>query len=241
MIDLKEIIFAPLNLSILPEEIEQIKKEHQQEELKSFYSKYRTCRMIPLMTSLGATDPETIANKNQAHQWTENIDKMPITKRILTDKFLPLVGSDCRIITLCTPAHSSVKVHYDCTEDSFHEVQLKMRLVLTSHLNSLWFLGPDNERVFSKSRSPSYVINGAHPHGAINDTDQEKMTICLGGNFQGNNESFLSSLKKSLLDQRGEWITHKEVPKRFIPELFQSRYEAILSEGQVDDRFGLDL
>lgn len=240
MIDLKDILFAPLKLPISNEDIRTSQEEHKLKEIVSFYSEYRTCRMIPLRTSLGSCDPKVIADKNQTHEWTANIQYMPHTKKILEEHFLPIVGENCRIITLCTPPHSVVKAHYDCSEETYDQVQLKMRLVIKGETDSLWFLGPNHNKIFTPKDLPLYVINGAHPHGAVNKSDEEKMTICLGGHFTGMGSEMNRLLEESYLNQAKNWITHQEVPRQFIKKLFQKNYEKTLALGEKDNRLGID-
>jgi hypothetical protein len=240
MIDLNNIVYAPISLEISQDEIKKLEEEHNHPHVQSFYSRYRTCKMIPLRTSLGSCDPKVIADKNQPHDWTENLQFMPKTKSLIEEKFLPLVGDNSRIITLCTSPSSIVKAHYDCSEQSFAELQLKMRLVIKGQTDSLWFLGPKKEKVFAPKDNPLYLISGAHPHGAINNSSEEKMTICFGGHFTGDNERIKSLLKESFKQNRDLWITHDELPRHFLKGLFQENYEKSLLNSENDDRLGID-
>jgi hypothetical protein len=213
---LKELVFCPLDISISEPEIHAMTEEISAH--KGFYSSYRTCEMIPLYTPGGETQRQAIISSKSAYQWTPIATQCPITQRFIKEKIFPLTDPLPRIIVLKSLPGAEVKVHTDCSRESADDFQHKIRIALSGDLAGLWFLSKKNKRIHISGKHHIYMLDGSTPHGAINDSSQPKITICLGSPWSGDRGAKYQNLLLESAKKFADQIIRKD--QVFSPEDF---------------------
>lgn len=249
MIHNKHIIFLPLNIPISNFEIKQIFQEISSQKKSAFYSCiYRGCDMLPLYMPGGyspANDEshkEIVQKKTQDYQqqfhWTKDALNMPFTRKFLTDKIFPFLNAPARTIILISPPNGEIKVHIDCSAKASTKKQHKLRIVISGCVKGLWFLGSDNKKHFINTTNPIYVIDGSHPHGAINESKTPKFTICIGAPWSGDEgESYFQLLRESYKKYHKEALLSSDIgTAKDIKWLYKENLEPLLSKGIPDPR-----
>tara|TARA_Y100001935_G_C17148448_1_gene429194 strand:- start:55 stop:738 length:684 start_codon:yes stop_codon:yes gene_type:complete len=182
-----------------------------------FWDTYREVRMLPLYTPGGATTKSGSQNNRKADlDWTEYADKD--TMDFFEQKVFPWLDKKGRIILLKTPPNDSLAVHIDCSKQSFHTRQHKLRVVLQGEVNSLTFVTKDNDVQPSADHRNLFVMNGGWPHYMTNTFDDWKYTICLGAPWEGGDTDEYISLIENSQDVI-------ELDKNYLPIDYEQYFE----------------
>ena len=237
MFDADDVTYLPLNISISEEEIAGIKTELY-DHPPTFQSVYRTCEMIPIYTPKGSVDPDSIrANGHLNLDWTAEAARFPVLREFLQTKFLSFLNIAPKIVALRSSPYGEIYPHIDCSEKKYSTRQHKLRICLSGDLNGLYFLSEKREKVFVSGSSRVYVIDGSHPHGAINQSKEKKITICLGAPWEGRDHREYEELLVESYDLfREKTILRSHIGRPYIPELFQEKMEGDLRRGLSDWR-----
>ena len=182
---MNDLLFANLNVKQL--DLERARREIAQvPETCWFWDPYRAVWMLPLMTLDGKAGREgtRLANSpsNSQFSW---IDYTPISvQEYFETEIFSWLRPLPRIVVLKTPPGAANNEHIDCTRSEFGSLQHKFRLVLSGPIDSLYFI-TSRGRLFIPDTSLPYIIDGSWPHGMINDSSEEKITICAGAPWTG--------------------------------------------------------
>lgn len=232
------ITFCPLDIPMEAPLVEELKNEII--GLPTFYSSYRTCQMIPLYTPGGETERQKIIESRSPLQWTTLVQDCPSLRKTIEKKFFPFMTPKPRIIVLFSNPHAEVKIHIDCRRKSVHQRQHKLRLVLSGSKNGLWFLTKDGERKHIKTDQSVYVIDGSHPHGMLNNSNDPKITICFGAPWNGSgNQSYLKLLSTSYSKFKGQALSLDPIPNKETLDFFQEDLESAVATS-ADHRLRAD-
>jgi hypothetical protein len=187
-IDDKNILFAGLTLPEIDREkiLFELLKIESRHWIKD---SYRCTEMLPVMTQNGRYDRssllnigETLFEQKRDFTWTE---LAPQTLKEYFEQFIfSWVNPRPRIVILKTKPYQSNNIHIDCTPQEFGSKQLKLRLVVSGRVDSLYFLTQDGEVRPPEIRSP-FLIDGSWPHGMHNDYHEDKITSCVGAPWTG--------------------------------------------------------
>lgn len=207
-------IFSYLNLPTLDtaavlRDLEQIDSDCW------FFDAYRNVDMLALYTEGGRTTKQGAQNTGRPRQWTEYA---PVAMREYFAKHIfPWMIPQGRIILLRTPPGRSLAEHIDCNQESFGTLQLKLRIALSGNVDDLYFLcdasapiRPSENRI-----GVPFVIDGSWPHGMVNRSGQEKLTICLGAPWSG------EGMHQSIFQGDGIRKIDFNLPKNYV-EYFES-------------------
>lgn len=229
--DPKNIIYCPLDLSVPSIDVHNILQELNKSTY--FHSPYRTCQMIPIYTQGGKSKREEILKyiSNDLH-WTQESLKSPTLIKVLKNIFFPICKPLPRVFILSSKPHGEVKLHIDCNQKGISQQQHKLRLVLSGHKKGLWFLGEKNERIHISGMHSVYMIDGSAPHGMLNNSIEDKLTVCLGAPWNGTgNETYLKLLESSYSKFYEHVIHRKEISSNRPSYLFQKNIEKQLLLG----------
>lgn len=202
-----------------------------------FWSSYQNCRMLPVWTSGGLEQEMELARKDLAYQWTSIAARVPALQRFLESEVFALIEGNFRVVVLVTPPRSRIKVHVDCAQNSVDQLQHKLRFAVSGSPDGLWFLDSRLHKRHIGSQHRSYILDGSHPHGADNDSDQPKITICLGSPWNGQlYGSFLEKMKASHQKFSGDTIFREELGRPLRPEFYIESLKASSMSGMKDPR-----
>lgn len=104
----------------------------------------------------------------------------------IRDSIFPYVGDTGNITIIRTDPGQQLNDHLDSTPDEMGNDCPKFRWVLKGKLDTMYFFNNDMEKVPFTPTSDKYIVNGAHPHGMVNDGNETKYTMCLGHPWQDN-------------------------------------------------------
>ncbi len=148
------------------------------------YDSYRNIRALPLLTRGGQTAPQDFINLSQDQKflWT------PYTPQVLQNYFeehiFPWMNPIPRIILLKTDPQTANHEHIDCTIGQFRTRQHKFRYVLQGNVEDLYFITKD-KKIFVPQTDRPFIMDGAWPHGMVNNSDQPKFTVSAGAPWAG--------------------------------------------------------
>lgn len=134
--------------------------------------------MLPLMTPTGGASRQDVNVQSEKvnYKWTETTPSALIEyfEKYIWDWVKPM----SRVMILKTKPGARNREHIDCSPKAFNEKQLKLRIVLQSETNGLYFTTNQNS-IYAPTTERPYLIDGSWPHDMANESDSEKYTICL--------------------------------------------------------------
>lgn len=197
---MNDFTFCAIDLNISENEIIKIYQEITQVNENYWYDDvFRGCKLLPIFNSdgtVGASKPGVWRSKGEKMIWTQAGYDCPTLQNLLNEKIFTFMEPLGRISVLFTKAGNTMKVHMDSDKKSIGTIQHKFRLAIKGKIEKLYFLDKDKNKVFIPSYYPCYIIDGTHPH-SIDIDDEDKMTICIGTPWRGNE----TPLYKNLLSQ----------------------------------------
>ena len=156
---------------------------------------FRWCRMLGIYNGggrLGGPVKGRSTSKGK-FKYTTAGERCPTIQSVLAEKIFPFMNPIGRVTILRTRAGSGLNVHLDTLENEIGTRQHKYRLVLNGEIDKLFFIDKNNEKVFMPNEYNSYVLDGSHPH-SIDPADEEKITLCVGAPWHGEDNELYSSL-----------------------------------------------
>jgi hypothetical protein len=173
-----EILFASLFLPPVPKK-EILKKIKAVPASAWMWDDYRQVDMLPLMTSSGHPTREAVNSQRStaSYRWTEHAPSELIN--YFDQHIWDWMETQSRVMILKTKPGARNQEHIDCSPADFHETQLKLRIVLQGQTDSLYFI-THQKPLFSPKTEKPYLIDGSWPHGMLNNSPEDKYTICVG-------------------------------------------------------------
>ena len=144
-----------------------------------YFDSYRQVYMLPVFTSKGVTNRKEIASSTKNLKWTEEAEGFKFLKKFIITYIFPIIGRG-RLMILKTDKFSSNKIHIDCSEEQYYKEMFKYRFVFSGKVSGLYFLDKNRNKVHITDKFREYIIDGAYPHGMLNDIDEVKYTLCMG-------------------------------------------------------------
>ena len=183
IIDDKNILFASLKLPEINRN-QALKEMNEISESEWIWDDYRATSMLPIMTKDGKSSHHSLFNikKEGDHIWTSNAPKTLIN--YFEDHIFNWITCRPRIVILKTDPTMSIKEHIDCQPFEFGLRQLKFRYVLSGDTSSLYFL-TETGNVHAPETNLPFLIDGSWPHGMLNNSNKQKITVCLGAPWNG--------------------------------------------------------
>lgn len=189
---LNETVFCDTNLEVSPNELEEMKQELLNYPKKHWYwCTYRKCYLLLLYGN------REITNKSELG-WMEHVDQCaPKIKSFLLKKIGPYFKQLPRIIVLRTLQGGEIPFHIDCNEEQIGTFNPKLRICVSGRKARLEFKSGDDKVMEARPESAVYYMSGAFTHRLINESDEERLTLCLGAPWthESTEPEFYSILK----------------------------------------------
>lgn len=195
------ITFCPLDIGIGPEEIAQMKSAIQKIPNEYWYdNEFRSCSMLPLLNRGGhLCRLEIAADQTSDFKWTKVSEMCAPVVRTLNDHVFPWMEEFSRVTVLRLRPHAALNVHIDCKREEVGSTQHKFRIVLNGATSDLFFIGPDGKSHHSApAETPVYVLDGGHPHSAVNRSSEDRYTLCIASPWKGENTKYRHLLEANL-------------------------------------------
>ena len=145
-----------------------------------YYDEFRGCYMLPIYNGGGIRNNTS----SGALDFTIAAKMSPTVTKILTDKIFPFMETNGRVTILRTLPGTRLNIHLDSTEEEIGTLQHKFRIVLNGDIDKLYFIDANGNKVYVPQCYNTYVLDGSHPH-ALDSSDQEKITLCVGAPWNG--------------------------------------------------------
>jgi hypothetical protein len=150
---------------------------------------YRSCSMLPIMTTDGEATYEGINRLPESHgisetnfRWTEFAPES--IRRYLEANVFSWMGGRARVMILKTLPHARNNEHIDCERHLLGTRQHKFRMVINGRSDTLYFITKAGNIPIPSTEYP-FLIDGSWPHGMVNDCDEAKITLCVGAPWTG--------------------------------------------------------
>lgn len=207
--------FCAIDLDITSTEKEMMLDEVYDCDKSFWYDdSFRGCSILPLYNGDGTVGApkDGVLRSEGDFKFTEAGEQCPIIKSFILNKIFPFMDPAGRVSVLKTSAGNKMNVHMDSSKRCIGTIQHKFRVVLNGEIDKLYFLDTSLNKVYVPSHYDSYVIDGTHPH-AIDDGQEEKITICVGLPWKGKLTHAYARLidlspfkmKVSMPEYRDEW------------------------------------
>ena len=122
---------------------------------------------------------------NEEFKWTEAALNCPNLKYYI-ESCLKFLGEPFgRVTIIKTDKNSKMNDHIDTKRSEIGSIQYKFRTVLKGNHHDLYFIDNNSIKQFVNSSTNSYIIDGGHPHGMLNTTDETRYTLAIGSPWLG--------------------------------------------------------
>ncbi len=194
--------YLPIDLKVSESLLEKFSSEILLAPEESWYwSSYRQCRLLPLYTGGGFYKEEEMSKHDLSFKWTEPAKKMTTLISWIETELFAWMDPKPRINVIRSKPGAEIVPHIDCSEADYNLLQHKLRIVCQGNKDTLYFLKENGEKAFVTGSHPAYIIDGSHCHGMSNLGDQEKITLCFGNPWNGQQGSFYEDLLSKSADQ----------------------------------------
>ena len=189
--------YCPLEIGITTEDIAEMRDAVLSAPASYWYpNEFRGCTMLPLMNRGGHLAGFDIHKDTQSgFAWTQAAEFCAPIVRVLEKNVFPWMEELSRVTILRIGPRQSLNIHIDCRDDEVGSAQHKFRIVLKGETSDLFFLGPDGSAIHTPKKTPVYVLDGGHPHGATNNKDEDRLILCVASPWKGKNKKYLELLE----------------------------------------------
>lgn len=179
------IMFASIDM-LVPDRNKILMEIDNVDEKYWFWESFRATSMLPLMTKNKGIGIDGSSNKIEGEfNWTSFTP--PTIVKWFDDIVFPFLGMKTRIMLLRTEPFAANNEHSDCGRDKIGTTQHKFRWVLSGKTSTLYFITKSGN-IFAPETDSPFIMDGAWPHGMINNTNLRKYTIVGGAPWNGNSE-----------------------------------------------------
>lgn len=214
--DAKNLAWLPFDMPVTSEEILIMADELKAISNECWYwCTFRNCYLCCIYGN------EDVHNKEEMYWLPYAKDCTKIIE--LTENFIfPQTNIIPRIIVLRTMPGMKMRLHTDCYEKELDILEIKLRLIVQGSDSLLYYQNDNDERVYIAPNHSTYIMSGAVLHGLDNVGDDEKLTICWGDPWRG--DELENTKFHSYLNDMYEKYSDVAI---FKDELGSSRHHAI--------------
>jgi len=178
--------FCAIDLGIQLSTIQQMLDEVRNVNSDHWYDDtFRGCKILPLFNGGGTTGspPEGVLRSKGEMIITPAGEQCPVIMNVAENYIFNFMSPVGRMSVLKTEKNQGLNIHIDSNQKSIGTTQHKFRIVLNGHIDKLFFLDQNNQKVYVPKHYNTYVLDGTHPHSI--DGGEEKITICIGAPWSG--------------------------------------------------------
>lgn len=214
--------YCPLDISLAESERRALLAElHGLAPSYWHFSAYRNCYILPVLNGGGQLGQNTM-DHHKPFVWSEAGAKLPKLCRYLVKEILPLVPSEARVFILRTAPGEAIAPHIDTSPAEVGSLQEKLRVALSGDISSLYFYDENFSKVYISGEHRIYLLDGGHAH-AVERSEEEKITICLGSPWRGPLTKFGES--KLLHEEAIHLSPPKDLPQDWIEKKYLEKTE----------------
>jgi hypothetical protein len=166
----------------------------------------------------------SIYNTRKKENWIEGwaLPKTSVIRQTLENIIFPFLGGEGNVTIIKTLPGEDLNDHIDAAAAEYGTIQYKFRWVLSGKLDTLYFIDKNYNKQFIPPIN-SYIINGAFPHGMINDGKDIKYTLCVGSPWKPN-DIFYKNIKEIKQNYLEMPVLKKEWTDPRIEEDLENKY-----------------
>ncbi len=196
MVATSDILFSELKIATL-DKVKVLKEIYSVSEEHWIYDKYRNSWLLPVVTENGSETSFALSKSktsNPSFKFTPH--QLPTLHQYIENHVYSWLSSAARVMLLRTSPNEKNNEHIDCSREQFGSRQHKFRYVLQGKSDTLYFITQGGKLKIPRTDLP-FIIDGSWPHGMHNDAEEDKITLCLGAPWTG--EENYPMLGKKLL------------------------------------------
>lgn len=162
------------------------------------YNQYRGCSMLPILSSNGDLSPVSKPGQHSNLKFTNAANSCFTLKKILEKKIFPFMNPIGKVTILRTNKKTALNLHIDSNKKEIGSRQHKFRFVISGKIDKLYFLDKNLNKIYVPNDYNTYVMDGSHVH-ALEESDDEKITLCIGAPWNGQPNSLYENILKDSL------------------------------------------